>query len=99
MKNTEIEKEKTSQVYVDPIFIKGNVLRAYIWWDWKTRMEIRVEFLNKKIVNLNRFKQIGFISEMLRHNNIDFVMDKNTFINMHFREMKNLDIKIVNIEF
>lgn len=88
-----------NQIYVDPIFIKGNVLRAYIWWDWKTRMEIRVEFLNKKTVTLNRFKQIGFISEMLRRNNIDFVMDKNTFLNMQLKEIEGLDIKIVKVEF
>lgn len=88
-----------NQIYVDPIFIKGNILRCYLWWDWKTRMEIRVEFINKKTVTLNRFKQIGFISEMLRRNNIDFVMDKNTFINMQLKEIEGLDIKIVNIEF
>ncbi len=88
-----------NQIYIDPIFIKGNVLRAYIWWDWKTRMEIRVEFLNKKILTLDRFKQIGFISEMLRRNNIDFVMDKNTFLNIQLKEIEGLDIKITKIEF
>lgn len=87
------------QIYIDPIFIKGNVLRTYLWWDWKTRMEIRVEFLNKKILTLDRFKQIGFISEMLRRNNIDFVMDKNTFLNLQFKEIEGLDIKITKIEF
>jgi hypothetical protein len=87
------------QIYIDPIFIKGNVMRAYIWWDWSTRIEVKVEFLNKKIVVADRFKQIGFITELLRRNNIDFVLDKNSFINIHFGEIEGLDIKIMNIIF
>lgn len=87
------------QLYIDPVYVKGNILRVFIRWDWKTRIDLQVTFLNIKVIPLDRFGQIGFIMELLRRNDIDFVMDKNTFINMHFREMKGLDIKITNIEF
>lgn len=87
------------QVYVDPIFIKGNILRAYILWDWKTRIELRVEFLNRKLVTLDRFKIIGFVVELMRRSDINVVMTKQEFINMEFKEFPGLKIEIVKIDF
>ena len=37
--------------------------------------------------------------ELMRRNDIDYIMDKNTFINMNFKEMKGLDLKILKVEF
>ena len=87
------------QVYVDPIFIKGNILRAYIWWDWKTRIELRVEFLNAKTITMDRFKIIGFVVELMRRSDINVVMTKQEFINMEFKEFPGLKIEIVKIDF
>lgn len=87
------------QIYIDPVYVKGNILRVFLRWDWKTKIDLQVTFLNIKVIPLDRFGQIGFIMELMRRNGMNFTMDKNTFINMHFREMKGLDIKIKNIEF
>lgn len=87
------------QVYVDPISIRRNILQAYILWDWKTRIELRVEFLNRKLVTLDRFKIIGFVVELMRRSDIDVVMTKQDFINMHFKEFPGLKIDIVKIDF
>lgn len=87
------------QVYVDPIFIRGNILRAYIWWDWNTRIELRVEFSAGKMVVMDRFKIIGFVLELMRRSNIDLVISKDDFINMQFGEFDGLNIKIINIDF
>ena len=87
------------QIYIDPVYVKGNILRVFIRWDWKTRIDLQVTFLDRKVIPLDRFKQIGFIMELMRRNDIDFIMDKNTFINMNFKEMKGLDIKILKVEF
>ena len=87
------------QIYIDPVYVKGNTLRVFIRWDWKTKIDLQVTFLNIKVIPLDRFGQIGFIMELMRRNDIDFIMEKNTFLNMQFREMKGLDIKIKNIEF
>lgn len=91
--------DKERQVYIDPIFIKGNILRTYILWDWKTRLELRVEFLNRKSITMDRFKIINFLVELMRRNNIDLVMTKQQFINMQFKEFPGLKTKIVNIDF
>jgi hypothetical protein len=91
-------EEKVSQIYVDPIFIKGNVLRAYLWWDWKTRIEVRVEF-EKSIGTTDRFKMIGFVTELMRRSNIDLVISKNDFINMQFGKFPGLKIDITKIDF
>ena len=77
------------QVYIDPIFIKGNILRTYILWDWKTRIELRVEFLNR----------INFVVELMRRSNINVVMTKQEFINMEFKEFPGLKTEIVKIDF
>lgn len=88
------------QIYIDPIFVKGNVLRSYIWWDWKTKIEIRVEFSDKKnLINVDRFKQIGFILELMRRSGIDVVMTKQQLINMQFGEFPGLKTEITKIDF
>lgn len=87
------------QVYVDPIFIKGNVLRTYILWDWKTRIELQVEFLNRKLITMDRFKIINFVVELMRRSGINVVISKNDFINMQFKEFDGLNIKVINIDF
>lgn len=87
------------QVYIDPIFIKGNILRTYILWDWKTRIELRVEFLNRKFITMDRFKIINFVVEMMRRSNINVVMTKQEFINMEFKEFPGLKTEIVKIDF
>lgn len=92
-------EEKRSQVYVDPIFIKGNILRAYIWWDWKTRLEVEVEFIDAKTMSMNRFRIIGFMTELMRRSGIDLVMTRNQFINMQFGEFPKLKINIKKMDF
>ena len=91
--------DKEKQIYIDPIFIKGNILRTYILWDWKTRLELRVEFLNRKLITMDRFKIINFVVELMRRSDIDVVMTKQQFINMQFKEFPGLKIKIVKIDF
>lgn len=91
--------DKERQVYIDPIFIKGNILRTYILWDSKTRLELRVEFLNRKLITMDRFKIISFVRELLIRSNIDLVMTKQRFINMQFKEFEGLKIKVINIDF
>lgn len=90
---------KERQVYIDPIFIKGNILRTYILWDIKTRLELRVEFLNKKLITMDRFKIINFVVELMRRSDIDVVMTKQQFINMQFKEFKGLKIKVNIVDF
>ena len=87
------------QVYIDPIFIKGNILRTYILWDSHTRIELMVEFLNRKLITMDRFKIINFVVELMRRSNIDLVITKQQFINMNFKEFPGLKTKIVKIDF
>ena len=91
--------EPRNQIYIDPVYVKGNILRVFLRWDWKTKIDLQVTFLNIKVIPLDRFGQIGFIMELIRRNGMDFTSDKNTFLNMNFKEMKGLDIKILKIEF
>ena len=87
------------QVYIDPIFIKGNILRTYILWDIKTRLELRVEFLNRKLITTDRFKIINFVVELMRRSDIDVVMTKQQFINMQFKQFDGLRIKLKIVDF
>ena len=87
------------QVYIDPIFIKGNILRTYILWDWKTRIELRVEFLNRKLITMDRFKIINFVVELMRRSGYEMTMTKQQFINMQFKQFDGLKIKVINIDF
>lgn len=87
------------QVYIDPIFIKGNILRTYILWDWKTRIELRVEFLDRKLITMDRFKIIAFTRELIIRSGYELTMTKDRFINLQFKEFKGLKTKIVKIDF
>lgn len=91
--------DKKNQVYIDPIFIKGNILRTYILWDSKTRIELSVEFLNRKLITTDRFKIINFVVELMRRSDIDVVMTKQQFINMQFKEFEGLRIKLKIVDF
>ena len=91
--------DKKKQVYIDPIFVKGNILRTYILWDSKTRIELRVEFLNRKLITMDRFKIINFLVELMRRSNIDLVMTKQQFINMQFKQFDGLRIKLKIVDF
>ena len=91
--------DKERQVYIDPIFIKGNILRTYILWDSKTKLELKVEFLNRKLITMDRFKIINFVVELMRRSDIDVVMTKQQFINMQFKEFPGLKTQIVKIDF
>ena len=86
------------QIYIDPIFIKGKVMRVYLLWDWKTRIELRIEF-EKSIGTTDRFKMIGFVTELMRKSNLDFRMTKEQFINMQFGEFPGLTIKVIKVDF
>lgn len=88
-----------SQVYIDPIFIRGNIIRVFLLWDWKTRIELQVVFLNHKFINMDRFRMIRFVTELMRRSNLDFRMTKEEFINMQFGEFPGLKVDIVKIEF
>ena len=87
------------QVYIDPIFIKGNILRTYILWDSKTKLELRVEFLNRKLITMDRFKIIAFTRELIIRSGYELTMTKDRFINLQFKEFKGLKTKIVKIDF
>ena len=91
--------DKERQVYIDPIFIKGNILRTYILWDSETRIELRVEFLNRKLITMDRFKIINFVVELMRRSDIDVVMTKQQFINIQFKEFDGLRIKLKIVDF
>ena len=93
-----MDMNKEKQVYIDPIFIKGKVLRVYLWWDYKTRIEVRVEF-EKSIGTTDRFKMIGFVTELMRRSGINVVMTKQEFINIQFGEFPGLKIDITKIDF
>ena len=87
------------QLYIDPFCVMSNNIRAYLWWDWRTRSEVRIEFLDKKPIPLDRFKIIGFVRELLIRSNIDLVMTKQRFINIQFKDFEGLKIKVINIDF
>ena len=97
MKN--IEKEKTSQLYIDPFCVMSNNIRRYLWWDWKTRSEIRINFLNKRPIPLDRFKIIGFVRELLIRSGYELTMTKQQFINIQFKEFDGLGIKLKIVDF
>ena len=91
--------DKERQLYIDPFCVMSNNIRAYLWWDWKTRSEVRIEFLNKRPIPLDRFKIISFVRELLIRSNIDLVMTKQRFINIQFKEFEGLDIKLKIVDF
>ena len=87
------------QIYIDVFSVMSNNIRCYLWWDWKTRSEVRIEFLNKRPIPLDRFKIISFVRELLIRSNIDLVMTKQQFINIHFNEFDGLRINLKIVDF
>ena len=82
------------QVYIDPFCVMSNNIRAYLWWDWKTRSEVKIEFLDKKPIPLDRFKIIGFVRELIIRSGYEMTMTKQQFINIQFKEFPGLRIKL-----
>ena len=91
--------EPRHQVYIDPSYVNKNILQCNLWWDHKTSIKVQVTFEEGRVIGGDRHTWIGFMAELLRRNDIDLVMDKNSFINMHFNEIKGLDVKILKVEF
>ena len=91
--------EKERQIYIDPFCVMSNNIRAYLWWDWKTRSEVRIEFLNKRPIPLDRFKIIAFVRELLIRSGYELNMTKQQFINIQFKEFDGLRIKLKIVDF
>ena len=91
--------EKERQIYIDPFCVMSNNIRAYIWWDWKTRSEVKIEFLNKRPIPLDRFKIISFVRELLIRSGYELTMTKQQFINIQFKEFPGLGIKLKIVDF
>ena len=87
------------QIYIDVFSVMSNNIRCYIWWDWKTRSEVRIEFLNKKPIPLDRFKIISFVRELIIRSGYELTMTKQEFINIQFKEFKGLNIKLTIKDF
>ena len=87
------------QIYIDVFSVMSDNIRSYLWWDWKTRMEVRIEFLDKKPIPLDRFKIIAFVRELIIRSGNELTMTKDMFINLQFKEFKGLKIKLINIDF
>ena len=86
-------------MYIDPFCVMSNNIRAYIWWDWKTRSEVKIEFLNKRPIPLDRFKIISFVRELLIRSGYELTMTKQQFINIQFKEFPGLGIKLKIVDF
>lgn len=91
--------DKERQIYIDPFCVMSNNIRAYLWWDWKTRSEVRIEFLNKRPIPLDRFKIIGFVRELIIRSGYEMTMTKQQFINLQFKEFDGLRIKLKIVDF
>ena len=91
--------DKGRQLYIDPFCVMSNNIRSYLWWDWKTRMEVRIEFLNKRPIPLDRFKIIGFVRELIIRSGYEMTMTKQQFINLQFKEFDGLRIKLKIVDF
>ena len=87
------------QIYIDPFCVMSNNIRSYLWWDWKTRSEVRIEFLNKKPIPLDRFKIIGFVRELILRSGYELTMTKQQFINLQFKQFEGLGIKLKIVDF
>ena len=95
-----MDKERQErQVYIDPFCVMSNNIRAYLWWDWKTRSEVRIEFLNKRPIPLDRFKIIAFTRELIIRSGYEMTMTKQQFINLQFKEFDGLRIKLKIVDF
>lgn len=85
------------QLYIDPVYVLHNVMKARLIWDTHTYMTIRFEF--DKLVKGNRLKMISFVTEYLRRSEIDFFMTKEQFINIQLSDLPKVKVKIENIVF
>ena len=91
--------EKERQIYIDPFCVMSNNIRAYLWWDWRTRSEVRIEFLNKKPIPLDRFKIISFVRELIIRSGYELTITKQQFINIQFKQFDGLGIKLKIVDF
>ena len=91
--------DKERQIYIDTFCVMSNNIRSYIWWDWRTRSDVRIEFLNKKPIPLDRFKIIGFVRELILRSGYELTMTKQQFINLQFNEFEGLGIKLKIVDF
>lgn len=87
------------QVYIDPVYVKGNLIRVYLWWDYRVKIDLRIRLVYHKLVTMDRFRIIGFVAELLRRSGIDLVLSRDEFINMQFGEFDGLDIKVEKVDF
>ena len=87
------------QIYIDVFSVMSNNIRCYLWWDWKTRSEVRIEFLDKKPIPLDRFKIIAFVRELIIRSGYELTMTKDRFINLQFKEFPGLRIKLKIVDF
>lgn len=91
--------DKERQLYIDPFCVMSNNIRCYLWWDWKTRSEVRIEFLNKRPIPLDRFKIISFVRELIIRSGYEMTMTKQQFINLQFKEFGGLRINLKIVDF
>ena len=91
--------DKERQLYIDPFCVMSNNIRCYLWWDWKTRSEVKIEFLNKRPIPLDRFKIISFVRELLIRSGYELTMTRERFLNIQFREFSGLSIKVKIVDF
>ena len=91
--------DRERQIYIDPFCVMSNNIRAYLWWDWKTRSEVRIEFLGKRPIPLDRFKIIAFTRELIIRSGYELTMTKQQFINIQFKEFDGLRIKLKIVDF
>lgn len=89
--------DKERQLYIDPVYVLHNVMKARLIWDTHTYMTIRFEF--DKLVKGNRLKMISFVTEYLRKSGIDFFMTKQEFINIQLSDLPKVKVKIEDIVF
>ena len=87
------------QIYIDVFSVMSNNIRCYLWWDWKTRIEVKIEFLNKKPIPLDRFKIIAFTRELIIRSGYELTMTRERFLNIQFREFNGLSIKVKIVDF
>ena len=91
--------DKERQIYIDVFSVMSNNIRCYLWWDWKTRSEVKIEFLNKRPIPLDRFKIIAFTRELIIRSGYEMTMTKQQFINIQFKQFEGLRINLKIVDF
>ena len=87
------------QIYIDVFSVMSNNIRCFLWWDWNTRIEVKIEFLNKKPIPLDRFKIIAFVRELIIRSGYELTMTKDRFINLQFKQFDGLKINLKIVDF